>query len=197
MPLERQNSLRATPSLSARGCTLDELLPPTSARPGELCEPSGIALSPGLRRAARETGVPSALAVTVVIERSLIIAELAETAETMVAWLDKRATVRRQLPLAKANADYARMLVAALNGRLPALLADAPPEVVPSRLADRARGASATDLVGEALRPALTWELASVRTGRTMTEWALGEIVPACYPVPAVRQEVPAASAAR
>lgn len=199
MPLERQNYLGLAEVMApeASGHTLDELLVPACRRPGELSEPTTLDLPASLKVAAREAGIPASLALTVVAERSLVTREMGAEAAELVALLDARARLPCRLRLSAASADYARVLVAALNGRSEASRQDDTVLVVPTRLADRLRAVPGLSLPVESLRDALSWELAAVRAGRTMTEWALGEALAAGYPVSAARQVVAAASAVR
>lgn len=184
----------------ASGDTLDELLGPGCSRPGELHEPAPLAVSSSLNAAARELSISASLALTVVAERSLVTQELAVDAATLVALLDQSAAHTRPprgMQMSAASASYARMLVAALNGRPGVLPQDDAVLVVPTRLADRLRATPGLDLPPSSLRVALAWELASVCAGRTMTEWALAEVLAAVYPVSAARQLLAASIAAR
>lgn len=184
------------PAPRAGGDTLDDLLGPPCGRPGELHEPSSINVPMGLKLAAREVGIAISLAFTVAAEHCLVTREMAGAASELVALLDTRATSPAGLPLSHVNAAYTRMLVAALNGRL-AVHQEEPTLVVPTRLADRLRETPSLELDPESLRAALAWELAAVRAGRTMTEWALAEVLAALYRVSTARHVLAAASAAR
>jgi hypothetical protein len=197
MPLQRHNALHVVPPVPSEGRSLDELLGPVDVRPGELHEPVHVCVPAMLRERAGRLGVSTSLALTVAVERQFLDADLRCAGVSGVGWLDERAARSAALPLGSARADYARMLMAALNGHLPARADTDACVVVPSRLADRVRSAQALDLAGIELRSALTWELASVRSGRTMTEWALSEALAARHPVSADFQDAPAASAAR
>ena len=116
--------------------------------------------------------------------------------EELLAYLDARAaTARSRMPLSAAGAEYVRVLVGAANRGLAPCPADDAVVVVPTRLAERLRACRELSLAVEGLRPALAWELAAVRAGRTMTEWALLEAVR--YPSAAERQSCAAASAER
>jgi hypothetical protein len=200
MPLERQkrSGLRVIPVSEPTGGTLDELFGPPGGRPGELREPLPFAVSASFLQAARAAGVSSSLAATVTAERWLVGRELGGERAQLLACLDARAvSVRSELALSAVNAGYARLLLAALHGQhVPPCDGDAV-LVVASRLADRLRAAEGVELAAQALRPALTWELAAVRAGRTMTEWALAEVLARRYSPAAERQSPAAASAAR
>jgi hypothetical protein len=137
------------------------------------------------------------MALAVVVERVLVTREVAGEPTLASALLDHAAAAPPRLALSPAHARYARTLTAALNGRLAGHREDDPALVVPTRLADRLRAARDLELEAVALRGALTWELAAVRCGRTMTEWALSELLAARYPESASRHELAAASAAR
>jgi hypothetical protein len=198
MPLQRQNCLKLSlaPELAVTGATLDELLPP-SGRPGDLQEPWSVDIPMRLKLAAREAGIGSSLAFTVVAERCLVTLDLAGAGSGAVALLDARASSPTGLPTSHAQAAYTRVLVSALNGGLAAHQQDDPTVVVPTRLAARLRETSTLEVGPESLRAAIAWELAAVRAGRTMTEWALGEVLATVYPASAARHVVAAASAAR
>lgn len=148
-----------------------------------------------LRRAAREVGIVTSLAVTVLAERWLVTRDCGGASSELVAFLDARAESLSEVRLSGPNAHYARTLFGALNGRLAPTGQDNAALVVPSRLAGRLHAVGGLELRTEALRGGLVWELASVRNARTMTEWALAEAV-ASYPLSAARQAWAAASAA-
>lgn len=200
MPLQRPNSrgLVEVPPLAACGDRLDELLGPSLGRPGDLHHPTPIAVPEELASAARAVGLPTSIALSVVVEHVLVTREVAGEPTLANALLDHAAAAPPRLALSPVHARYVRTLTAALNGRLAAHREDDPAlVVVPTRLADRLRAAPELELEAAALRRALTWELAAVRCGRTMTEWALGELLAARYPESASRHELAAASAAR
>lgn len=197
MPLQRQKqpALHLAPLAADAGATLDELLGPRDARVGELREPASLAPTPELRRAAREVGVSTSLAVSLTAERELVARDLADEPE-LLAYLDARAvSARSRLPLSAGSAEYVRVLVGAINRRLAPLDADDAVVLVPTRLAERLRACPGLSLAAKDLRPALAWELAAVRAGRTMTEWALLEALR--YRSAAERQSCAAASADR
>lgn len=197
MPLQRQklDGLVEAPPLAASGESLDELLGPSCGRPGDLHQPAPLAVPEKLASAAHAVGLPASVALSVVAERALVTREGADAAAA--ALLDHAAAAAPQLALSPALADYARTLLTALNGRLAGRGEDDAVVVVPTRLADRMRAAPDLELEAASLRAALTWELAAVRCGRTMTEWALSELLAARYAESASRHEVAAASAAR
>jgi hypothetical protein len=199
MPLQRQKPHRLTPlpPPAARGETLEELLGTWVGRPGDLHEPARIPVPTGLVSAARGVGLPTSLALAVSAERALVVREVTGDARTISALLDKATSAPPRLALSAAYASYARTLIAALNGRLPRHEEADSVSVVPTRLTDRLRAVPDLELQPGALRGALEWELAAVRCGRTITEWALRELLAASYPASASRQELAAASAAR
>jgi hypothetical protein len=179
MPLQRQNGvIQLLPTSDPVGASLDELLGPSDMRPGELCEPVHVSVGPCLRRAADELGISTSLAIALVAEHDLLLADV-EAGSHAIAVLDARATARADLPLPPASADYARRLFAALNGSLGVGDADQIPPVIPARLMARVTAAGDVVLRGDCLHQALTWELAAIRAGRTMTEWALREVLAA------------------
>jgi hypothetical protein len=198
MPLQRQNprGLAAAPTPTASGETLDELLGPRCSRPGELHHPAPIAVPDELRAAARAIGLATSVAVAVVAERVLVRNDVGAS-DHVGALLDAAAAATPRVVLSPASASYARTLMAALNGGSREDGENDTAPVVPARLVDRLRATPDLVLVPTTLRSALVWELASVRCGRTMTEWALGELLAARYPESASRQDVAAASAAR
>jgi hypothetical protein len=198
MPLQRQNpwKLAEAPALTPSGATLDELLAPRCARPGELHHPPPLVVPDDLQAAARSFGLPTAVALAVVAERALVRTEVGAS-DQVDELLDAAAVAPPIVPLSPANANYARTLLAALNGKLAEDGEHEGTAVVPARLADRLRMTPSLVLDSKALRSALLWELAATRCGRTMTEWALAQLLAARYPESASRHDVPAASAAR
>jgi hypothetical protein len=181
----------------ASGRTLDELLGPPGRRPGELHEPLRVAVPARFRATAREIGVSTSLGVSVCAERWMVLQDLGELSAEAAALLDATAaSARCELPLSAANADYARLLLAALHGRCAPKRFDDAVIVIPLRLSDRLSAVPTLRLMAGELRPALAWELAALRAGRTMTEWALAAALSCRYPVSAERHSLAAASAA-
>lgn len=201
MPLEPQNSgrlrLAAGPEDFADG--LDELLGPPQTRPGELhdCYPGPVPA--GFLGAARSRGIAISLALSVVCERQLAIADLGAH-EQAVEYLD--ATARLTAPtaaLARPFANYARTLVAAIAGRPAVDPVDGPP-VISMRLACRLRVVGdVVRLDGEAIESALWWELAATLSGSTVLEWALREALrnPTVYGSPTAGHAAAASRTAR
>lgn len=156
---------------------LDELLGPPQTRPGELhdCYPGGVPA--GFLHAARSRGIAISLALSVVCERQLAIADLAAD-DHAVEHFDAKA--REKAPtaaLASPFANYARTLLAAISGRPVGDAVDGP-AVISMRLACRLRVVGdVVRLDGEAIESALWWELAATLSGSTMLEWALREAV--------------------
>jgi hypothetical protein len=157
------------------GPTLRELLGPSVVRPGDLHAPLTQTVPEEFAAAASAARVPVSLAVSVVAERALVSAELAEagvlpTAVDLDAYAEA-ATVSRGLGTSRC--DYARSLLGLLHGRGAGADGDGT-VVVPVRLLDRLAAAVAPfKFETAAIVPALRWELAATLAGRTMTEWAL------------------------
>lgn len=189
--------LAAVPAAARCGELLERLLGPPIGRPGELHEAVSIVVPKELATAAGAAGLPVSLAVAVTAERALITRETIGDTATIHETLGRVAGGPPRLALSAAQASYARTLIAALNGQLPRRREDGSVYTAPTRLADRLRAAPDLELEAEALHAALRWEIAAVRCGRTMTEWALHELLATNYPASAARHEPAAASAAR
>jgi hypothetical protein len=167
------------PQASVVGAPLEELLGPPELRPGELHEAYGLPVTPAFRAEAAATRTPVALAVTVVVERELVLSGLAETeASAGVDLLDGRAqmaTVRGRI--SPSGSAYVRELLALLGGHQ-ADVCETAGVVVPVRVADRLRVTAYQPYLSPAdIEPALRWELAAVLAGQTVAEWSLMELL--------------------
>jgi hypothetical protein len=139
-------------------------------RPGELHEPVPVppGSAPAVERAAAVAGVPTGTAVRLLIEATLVRADLAAIGRT---WAESQldaaaaaAVVCRRL--SAAEADYVRDLRRGrASGRSVA--------TVPVRLIGRVAEVDVESALAGDLPRAVAWEVASVLAGRTMLEWAL------------------------
>jgi hypothetical protein len=148
------------------------------ARPGDrregwsACEPSLVA-EVADSAAGRRIDVPTALSM--VIERRLILLELGSAqADAIGVALDQAAgktSVRKEL--SQPSSAYLRGLLHGMDGDLPS----GPPRrsiAFPARLGDRLSSVWPPDpaLTRPEFESALSWEVAAVTTGFTMSEWA-------------------------
>lgn len=176
MPLERQNYLALVDDRGIREEveSLDELLGAPDARPGELCEPFAQEVPAELREVAARRGMSASLALALLVEHALVLLDAGSLEhDRLVGVLDARAAVPAALPLTPALAGYARRLMGGLNGSLSASSLDDSAAVVPVRVVARARASWPIALDYDDLERAIRWELAAVREGRTMSEWAM------------------------
>jgi hypothetical protein len=143
-------------------------------RPGERREPISLVVPPSFARAAREIGLPLALAVELALERAVAEAELravgcAELWPEIVA-------VARLATVTAAAPTHARYLRALTLGRHQTEETDADECVLeaPLRLFPRVLDVYAeTALTGDRLGEALALEVAAVGSGRLIIEWVL------------------------
>lgn len=182
MPLERQNYLELVDDRGIREEveSLDGLLGAWDARPGELCEPFVQRVPTGLCEVATRRGLSASLALSLLVEQALVLLDGGPVGyDLLVDRLEARAAAPAGVPLTPALAGYARNLMGGLNGSLRTSALDDSPAVVPVRLVARARASWPIALDYDDLERAIRWELAAVREGRTMSEWALRALLSA------------------
>jgi hypothetical protein len=166
LPTTDRDALFAIPSFAD-----DEIRAWDVRRPGEVHEP--LSLDPlaakRLRAEARADGTSPSVALTVKLEAALAVERLrGHGIADPVALLDRIAAAQRpQHALSAAEADYARSLTLDRIGGHDRGLS------VPVRLHSRLRTHDVEvllDAVG--LQRAIRWELAALRAGATLCEWA-------------------------
>jgi hypothetical protein len=139
-------------------------------RPGELHEalplPEGSAQA--IATQAADAGVGLDVAASLVLEAGLIADDT-----RMSSWGQGRQSNHEALALPEASARYLRALTVGRK-RSGAAVLPRGSVAVPVRLVPRLAAASIGHLIGAIeLEVAITWEVAAVRQGRTMSEWAL------------------------
>jgi hypothetical protein len=180
MPLERPNYLELVGDGRSRDevTSLDELLGTWDARPGELCAPFVQQVPTGLREVAARRGMSASLALSLLVEHALVLLDAGPVGHDRLAdLLDARAAAPAGVPLTPALASYVRRLMGGLNTSQSASVMDDSAAVVPVRLLARARASWPIGLDYDDLERAMRWELAAVRDGRTMSEFALRALV--------------------
>jgi hypothetical protein len=145
-----------------------------TARPAEAREPwelqpcSALSL---LVYKAEQLGLPLAVAVSLVCELRLVLADVGAKHAQALDYAARDATVR--VPLSEADAAYLRLLTRGESRRLAAprehIIVDLPSRLT-SRLLDAGGPQALIDV--NLLEWARGWERAAVLQGRTMCEWA-------------------------
>lgn len=170
-----------SPALPTGGeWTESTIKPPLTRRPGDRLESWRFdegALT-GLRRAARARGMSDDTAVTLVIERRLVLAEFVEAGlGRLEDALDRRASeAKPQMELWAAHNDYLQYLLCSekdeWESRIPlGTLRVALPTRLVDRIAHRELIADGADEDQE-LESAVAWEIAALRSGELLGEWA-------------------------
>jgi hypothetical protein len=154
-------------------------LPQLTRRPGDHLElhsfTSGEALAP-IRVAARKRGLDSETALALVIERSLLVAEVATSAgSAMVEELDRQSTISQvHINLWSAHGSYLQHLLGHRAVPASARPLDSPRVALPIRLLDRIRDENLDlqDDPDRQLAVAVNWEIAALLASETISEWA-------------------------
>jgi hypothetical protein len=180
----KQGEFGLSPALpAAEEWTAATIKPPLTRRPGDRLESWRFdedALT-GLRRAAGARGLCADTAVTLVIERQLVLAELAEAGlGDLEDTLDRRASeAKPQMELWSAHNDYLGYLLRSEKVESDSRsLLGSPRVALPTRLVDRI---AHRDLLAnrvnddQELESAVTWEIAALRSGELLGEWAYRE----------------------
>jgi hypothetical protein len=169
--------VRTTPALPDLP-SADELLGWVGARrPGELHE--ALSLSrPAAQRlvaAAHDAGVSVDIAGTVLLEAGIVVNDAGvEAPAALTAAASSNGGVRRRLTAAES--DYLRAL--GMRRRRPPTTAPPATLSLPVRMLGRLTGADVDATLGLVdIEIALTWETASLLSGRTMAEWAFYTLV--------------------
>lgn len=154
-------------------------LPQLTRRPGDHLElysfTSGEALAP-IRAAARKRGLDSETALALVIERSLVVAEIAASANSaMVEALDHQSTASQvHINLWSAHSSYLQHLLGHHAVPASARPLDSPRVALPIRMLNRIRDED-LDLQDDPDRQlivAVNWEIAALLASETISEWA-------------------------
>lgn len=156
------------------------MLDPSARRPGELLEPFHLPAQAGerLSAAAARAGISADIAATVLVERSLVAADLKRL--NLTAPTPRLEELRPTRRLTAAEGDYLRLLtLGKARGR--SVVPEPASATVPVRLISRAPevlGAAieSATLVTD-LHEALSWEVAALLAGRTLGEWTLAAAV--------------------
>jgi hypothetical protein len=138
-------------------------------RPGELHEalPLSEDFAQAIATQATQAGVGLDVAASLVVEAGLIADDTQLTTGAQEPQSNHEA-----LALPEASARYLRALTVGRRRGAPVLPRGS--VAVPVRLVPRLAAASIERLVGAIeLEVAIAWEIAAVRQGRTMSEWAL------------------------
>lgn len=161
------------------GAALGEIeISRAAVRAGDRHEPWTLPASPALRalaEAALAAGIELELALRLCLERALVVADL-RAVGVEVARLDSlaaRACVSGALDA--ADCAYLRRLTRREDAGSARPLGDAIIVGLPSRLTARLLAAGPEELLERAgldVEAALSWEIAAVLDGRTISEWA-------------------------
>lgn len=154
-------------------------LPQLTRRPGDHLELHSFARSEPLtaiRAAAQRRDLDSETGLVLVIERSLIGAELNESGgEELVAELDRESfDAQAKLELWSAHGSYLHHLLGLRPGTPVGHPLGSQRVALPVRLADRFSEED-FELIGDPdteLDAAVAWEIAALLAGETMSEWA-------------------------
>lgn len=152
---------------------------PVIRRPGDHIETlwleDGAALR-GLREAARHRQLHPDTAAAVVLERRLVIDSLASTDDfSLVIWLNHLSTSQRpEVELWSAHSAYVSHLLHGARSDRSCKHNDSAKVSLPIRIIDRlARDIPcAVEPPDIELRHAVTWEIAALLRGETLSEWA-------------------------
>jgi hypothetical protein len=182
----RRRSLRLLRSdpLPPIPCAKDLLDASTARRPGEHQEVFLLSAEATRKLSVRaaQAGLPLDVAASLALEAGMLIQRWPEVGDL------PEEDNQPLLALPAASARYLRSLTVARKPLRKAPASDAQTVAVPVRLLPRIAGHDAEEMIEAVdLEQAISWEIASVLAGQTMSEWVLERLLlerqsPACSP---------------